>query len=85
MIECKRCGLCCILNPCQKGHEDIDGSCKDLVLRKGKYFCSLLLDKKVTEKEILVGTGCSLRGSQAHFKSIMKSIKMMRNKKPLDI
>ncbi len=77
--KCKRCGLCCIITPCDIGEEDIDGSCKYLVTDENTYSCKLLLENEAVDNQIHLNLGCSLEGNKV---KLLNMILPFRTKRP---
>lgn len=58
-LECKRCGVCCILGPCAFGQEDPEiGSCIYLKFEDGKAVCPLVEDRIEVKEYLGIGKGC---------------------------
>lgn len=59
ILECTRCGLCCVACTCGIGEEALDGLCKHLSIDENEITtCKMIADNKIQN---LFNPGCTLK------------------------
>lgn len=58
-IECDRCGVCCMLGPCDYGKSLKNSDpCIYLIMNGKIASCKLIVEGKVTPRKLHIGIGC---------------------------
>lgn len=75
-LKCIRCGVCCLVAPCNANGWDETGLCSYLIIHKEGYTSC----KYIEEKGNTFSKGCSLR-RKTNLKGVYKSYKNQAEKK----
>lgn len=62
MADCVGCGYCCLRAMCSVGireYGEDEGRCPYLVWLNDRYWCDLVLSKRINWRELATGFGCS--------------------------